>query len=111
MAPPRDNGPTPAGKQMQIHPIRFGLPFALFGFPLMLMQSRAEDNTAWLLALGVYFIAGVMTMARYQPVAYRTPVLTLWSQFALNLAIAATLAIAYVLVMTGGIGAVLKLFN
>lgn len=96
---------------MQVHPIRLGLPFALFGFPLMFMQGRAEDNTAWLLALGVYFFAGVMTMVRYQPVAYRTPVLTLWSQFALNLAIAAAFAIGYVFVMTGGIGAMLKVFN
>lgn len=72
---------------------------------------RAEEQTPWLLALGAYFLAGVMTITRYQPKAYRTRPLVLWGQFAINLAIAATLAIGYLIATNGNVAKVGRLFS
>ncbi len=83
---------------MHIDPIKLGLPFALLGFPLTYALIEYEDQTPWMVGMAAYFLAGILTMARYQPIAYRVTSIQIWGQFAINLLIAGLVVLGWQIV-------------
>lgn len=83
--------------------LKFGLPFVLFGLPLTSMAVATQESTAWLVAVGTYFLGSVLVQFHYMEIAYRTPAMVIFTRLLLCFGLAVLAAVAYATFLTGNV--------
>lgn len=79
---------------------KIGVAYVIFAWPLMFLIGTRQDFAPWLVAMGVYLVATMMTYAAYEGYTYRTSIAVLCLRALENLLAASVVAVAYAMFMS-----------